>query len=73
MFQYLLRRYGQQWTTAGAGALGAADLGMEEVTINPTKELPECTQDWEIDSSKAQIEPRVDQDPGERSSGPTRD
>ena len=33
------------------GALGAADLGMaydllEEVTINPTIEPPELTQDW---------------------------
>ena len=42
---------GQQWTTAGAGALGAADLGMaytllEEVAINPTIEPPELTQDW---------------------------
>ena len=42
---------GQQWTAAGAGALGAADLGMaeallEEVAINPTKEPPELTQDW---------------------------
>ena len=43
----------QQWTAAGAGALGAADLGMaqallEEVAINSTIELPELTQDWEI-------------------------
>ena len=42
---------GQQWTAVGAGALGAADLGMaeallEEVAINPTKEPPELTQDW---------------------------
>ena len=42
---------GHQWTAAGAGALGAADLGMayallEEVTINPAIELPELTQDW---------------------------
>ena len=34
---------------------GAADLGMawallEEVAITPTLELPELTQDWEIDS-----------------------
>ena len=46
---------GQQWTATEAGALGAADLGMaftllEEVTINPTIELPELTQDWEVDS-----------------------
>ena len=38
---------GQQWTAAGAGALGAIDLGMaeallEEVTISPLSEL---TQD----------------------------
>ena len=44
----------QQWTAAGAGALGAADLGMaqallEEVAINSTIELPELTQDWETD------------------------
>ena len=47
---------------AGAGALGAADLGMakaflEEVAINPTIELPEITQDWEIDLWRAQTEP----------------
>ena len=46
---------GQQWTATRTGALGAADLGMaysllEEVAINPTIELPELTQDWEIDS-----------------------
>ena len=42
---------GQQWTAAGAGALGAADLGMaqallEEVAINPTIEPPEFTPNW---------------------------
>ena len=46
---------GQKWPAAGAGALGAADLGMaeallEEVAINPTTELLEFTRDWEIDS-----------------------
>ena len=30
---------------------------MEEVAINPTIELPELTQDWEIDSWRAQTEP----------------
>ena len=35
----------------GAGALGAADLGvvlalLEEVTIDPTIQPPELTQDW---------------------------
>ena len=43
---------GQQWPATGAGALGAADLGMalalsEEVAINPTTEPPGLTQDWE--------------------------
>ena len=37
------------------GALGAADLGtarvlLEEVTINPTKELPELHRTGKIDS-----------------------
>ena len=50
VFQYLLWR---------GKALGAADLGMawallEGVAINPTVELPELTQDWEIDSWRAQ-------------------
>ena len=36
---------GQQWSAAGAGALGAADLGvaealLEEIAINPAIELP---------------------------------
>ena len=69
---------GQQWTAAGAGALGAVDLGMaqallEEVAINSTIELPELTQDWEIYSWRAQTEPCAHQDPGERSSDPTKD
>ena len=39
---------GQQWSAAGAGALGAADLGvaealLEEIAINPAIELPELT------------------------------
>ena len=45
------RSPGQQWPATGAGALGAADLGMayallEEVTMNPTIEPPELTEDW---------------------------
>ena len=40
---------------------------------NPTKELPELTQDWEIDYWRAQTETSMCQDPGERSSDPTRD
>ena len=45
---------------------------MEEVTINPTIELPELALDWVIDSWRAQ-QNLVHQDPGERSSDPTRD
>ena len=53
---------GQQRTATGTGILGAADLSMtlalfEEVAINPTIELPEITQDWEIDLWRAQTEP----------------
>ena len=44
---------------------------MEEVAINPTIELPELTHDWETDSWRAQTEPCVHQNPGERSSDPT--
>ena len=68
---------GQQWTAAGAGALGAADLGvakahLEEVTINPTIEPPELTQDWgqTLGGHKQNL---VYQDPEERSSDLTRD
>ena len=45
---------------------------MEEVTVNPTIELPELSQDWEIDSWRAQ-QNLVHLDPGERSSDPIRD
>ena len=55
------RGTGWRWSAAGTGALGAADLGvekalLEEVAINPTVELPERTQDWEIGSWRAQTE-----------------
>ena len=68
---------GVQRPAAGTGALGAADLGMayallEEISINPTIELPELAQDWETDSWSAQ-QKIVHQDPGERSSDPTGD
>ena len=64
----------RQWTAAGTGALG---VGMpyallEEVTINPTIELPELTWDREIDSWRAQ-QNLVHQNPGERNSDPTGD
>ena len=45
---------------------------MEEVAINPTIELLELTEDWEIDSWRAQ-QNLVHQDPGERNSDPTAD
>ena len=69
---------GQQWTTGGTRALGAVDRGMaqallEEVATDPTIEPPELTQDWETSSWWAQTEPCTYQDPGERSSDPTRD
>ena len=69
---------GQQWTATGTRALGGADLGvayalLEEVTINPTIEQPELIQEWETNSWLAQTEPCTYQDPGERSSDPTRD
>ena len=69
---------GQQWTAAGAGALGAADLAvaealLEEVAINSTIELQELTRDWETNYWQAQTEPCVHQDPGKKSSDPTRD
>ena len=42
---------GHKWPATGAGVLGTPDLDMaytllEEVTINPTREPPELTQDW---------------------------
>ena len=43
---------------------------MEEVTINPTIELPELTETGETDSWRAQTKPCVHKDSGERSSDP---
>ena len=56
---------------------GAADLGMaqallEEVTINPTTEPPELTQDWET-LLKGINRTCAHQDLRERSSDPIRD
>ena len=69
---------GQQWPDTGVGALDESELGMakvrlEEVLINPTKEPQELTQDWEIDSWRAQTDPCGHKEPGEGSSDPTRD
>ena len=45
----------------------------EEVTTNPTIELPELTQDWGNRLLVGTNRICVYQDPGERSSDPTRD
>ena len=50
---------------------GISPLG--QVTINLTTELAKLTQAWEIDSWRAHTIPCMHQDPGERSSDPTRD
>ena len=68
----------EQWPAAGAGALDRADLSvakavLEDVTINPTIEPPKLTQDWGNRLLKAQTKLCAHQDPGERSSDPTRD
>ena len=58
---------------SGAVDLGMAQALLEEVTINPTIELPEVPQDWETDSWRAQTKSCAHQDPEERRSDPTRD
>ena len=55
---------GSVWECQGTGAL--------TVGINPIIELPELTEDWEIDSWRAQ-QYFVHQDPGERNSDTTGD
>ena len=69
---------GQQWPATGAGALGAADLGMalallEEVAIYPTIEPPGLTQDMGNRLLEGTNKTCEHQDPGERSRDPTRD
>ena len=78
MFEHLLWRYGSAVDCHGGRGSGCSRPGyginlLEEVAINPTIEPPELTQDWEIDSWRAQTKPCVYQDPGERSSDPTGD
>ena len=46
---------------------------LEEITINPTVEPPELTQDWGNRLWRAQTKACVHQDLGERGSDPTRD
>ena len=77
-FEHLLWRYGsavdcRRDRGSGCSRLGYGINPLGMVTINSTTELPELIQDWETDSWRAQTEPCVHQDPGERSSDPTRD
>ena len=58
---------------SGCSRLGYGISLEEEATTNPTVEPPERTKDGETDSWWARTEPCVHQDPGERSSDPTRD
>ena len=58
--------------------MGAADLGMteallEEVTVNPTLELPELTEDWGNRLLEGTNRTLCALEPGERSSVPIGD
>ena len=72
------RGMGQQWTAAGAGALGAVDLLWHKPTwrrspLIPPQSRQNLHRTRETDSWRAQTKAWVHQDPGERSSDPTRD
>ena len=75
VFECLLQRYGSAVDCCRGRGSGAADLGWHKLSWrrSPLTQPPEPTQDWEIDSWRKQTEFCVDQDPGERSSDPTRD
>ena len=78
MFECLLRGYGSEVDRCGGRGSGCSRLGYgisleEEVTINPTIEPPELTQDWGNRLLVGTNRICVYQDPGERSSDPTRD
>ena len=67
---------GQKWPATGAGALGAADLGvayvlLEEAAINPTRE-PLSRRTYTGLGKQTPVS-RAHQDPGERSSDPNED
>ena len=69
------RGTGQQWTAAGAGALGAIDLRMDKpswrrLPLTPPQNHQNLHRTGETDSWRAQTKPCVD--PGEKSSEPTR-
>ena len=62
VFEHLLWRYGSAGNCHRDRGSGCSRLGYDisplgEVAFNPTTELPELTQDWEIDSWRAQTEP----------------
>ena len=57
----------------GCSRLGYAIRPLGGGCHYPTIELPEFTQDWEIDSQRAAQQNLVHQDPEERSSDPTED
>ena len=62
----------------GCGRLGSSGLGMvqallEVEAVNSTTEPPELTQDWGNRLSEGTNRTCVHQDPGERSTDPTRD
>ena len=62
MFEHLLWRYRSAVDCHRDRGSGCSRLGYDisplgEVAFNPTTELPELTQDWEIDSWRAQTEP----------------
>jgi len=50
----------QEMARVNVDILGISEL--KWVANNPTIELPELTQDWEIDSWRAQTEPCVHQE-----------
>ena len=67
---------GQRWSAAGLVALSAAlfawDL-LKEVTINPTLELSELTQDWGNRLLEGTNKTLCVPETGERNSDPTKD
>ena len=75
MFEHLLWRYGSAVDCRRGRGSGCSRLGYGIIPLGgghhyPTTELPELTQDWEIDSWWAQ-QYLVHQDSGERRSDPT--
>ena len=71
----LLRRCGSAVPSPRGRGSGCSRPGygitlLEEVAINPIRESPELTQDWETDPWRAQTEPCAHQDPGEGAVAP---